>query len=85
MKTEEVSTHSARTSPVRGKSAFWNRRAVVSTSVILSILGAGVCGAPTVLNATSMRNSLLDSAIGTEELTVTAGVASGGWMAPLVF
>ncbi len=85
MKTEDVSKKTAQTIPAHGKSQFWNRRGVVATSIILSILSAGVCVAPTVLTATAMRNSLLNSAIENEELTVMAESATGGWFAPLVF
>ncbi len=85
MQTEEVSKQSAQTIPARGKSQFWKRRGVVATSIILAMLSAGVCVTPMVLTATTMRNSLLNSAIGNEELTATAESATGGWFAPLVF
>ena len=85
MKTEEVSNHSAQTPAVNSKSPLWKRRAVVTTSVLLSILGTGVCLAPTALTTTSLRNRVLDSAIDNDELTATAESATGGWFAPLVF
>lgn len=85
MKTEDVSKKTAQTIPAHGKSQFWKRRGVVATSIILSILSAGVSVAPMVLTATAMRNSLLNSAIENEELTVMAESATGGWFAPLVF
>ena len=85
MKTEEVSNHAVPTLLEGGKSPFWKRRAVVTTSVVLSMLGTGICIAPTVLTATSMRNNLLQSAVGNDELTATAESATGGWFAPLAF
>ncbi|MBC7967115.1 MAG: hypothetical protein H7Z17_14470 [Fuerstia sp.] len=85
MKTEEVSSQSAQTTPAQGQSEFWKRRGVVATSVLLSMLTVGICAGPAVLTATSMRNSLLNSAIGNEELMATAASATGGWFAPLVF
>lgn len=85
MKTEEVSKQSAQTIPAHGRSQFWKRRGVVATSIILSMLSAGVCATPMVLTATTMRNSLLQSAMGNDELMATAESATGGWFAPLVF
>jgi hypothetical protein len=85
MKTEEVSNHAAPAQPTAGKSVFWKRRAVVTTSVVLSMLGTGIFIAPTVLTATSMRNNLLQSAVRNDELTATAESATGGWFAPLAF
>ncbi|MDA1229682.1 MAG: hypothetical protein O2856_02820 [Planctomycetota bacterium] len=85
MQTEEVSNHSASQTPVQANSPIWRRRAVVTTSILLSMLGAGICLAPTVLTGTSVRNQLLNSAIGSEELTATADSATGGWFAPLMF
>ena len=85
MKSEEVSHHAAPTKLVGVNSPFWKRRAVVTTSLVLSMLGAGICIAPTVLTATSMRNNLLHSAVGNDELTATAETATGGWFAPLAF
>ncbi len=85
MKTEDVSKKTAQTIPAPRKSQFWKRRGVVATSIILSILSAGVCATPMVLTATAVRNSLLNSAIDNEELAATAESATGGWFAPLVF
>lgn len=85
MKTEEVSNHATLAHPAAGKSAFWQRRAVVTTSVVLSMLGTGICLAPTVLTATSMRNKLLASAVDNYKLTATSESATGGWFAPLAF
>jgi len=85
MTTEEVSIRSAQTMPAHRKSQFWKRRGVVATSIILSMLSAGVCAIPMVLTATAMRNRVLNSAIDNEELTATAESATGGWFAPLVF
>ena len=85
MKTEEVSNHATTTQLTGGKAPSWKRRAVVTTSVVLSMLGTGICIAPTVLTATSMRNNLLQSAVSNNELTATAESATGGWFAPLAF
>ena len=85
MKTVEVSNQSAQETPAQGKSGFWKRRVVVATSVLFSMLTVGICAGPALLTATSMRNSLLNSAIGSEELTATAESATGGWFSPLVF
>ena len=85
MKTEEVSKKSAQETPAQGKSGFWKRRGVVATSVLFSVLTVGICAGPAMLTATYMRNSLLNSAVGNEELTATAASATGGWFAPLVF
>lgn len=85
MRTEGVSGSSVQKTAVGRFSSFWNRRGIVTTSVVLSILGAGVCLAPTVITATSLRNHLLNSAIGNDGLTATAESATGGWFAALVF
>ena len=85
MKTEDVSKQSAQPIPAYGKSQFWKHRGGVATSIILSMLSAGVFATPMVLTATTMRNSLLNSAIDTDELTATAESATGGWFDPLVF
>jgi len=85
MKNMDVSNQSAQALATPRKSQFWKRRGVVATSIILSMLSAGVCATPMVLTATSMRNNLLNSAINNEELTATAELATGGWFAPLVF
>ncbi len=85
MKTEEVSNQPVSGQLSKGTSPFWKRRAVVTTSVVLSMLGTGICIAPTLLTATSMRNNLLQSAVGNDELTATAEFANGGWLAPLTF
>lgn len=85
MQTEEVANHSALKTPAQANSPIWGRRAVVTTSILLSMLGAGICLAPIALTGTSARNRLLNSAIGSEELTATADSATGGWFAPLVF
>ena len=85
MKTEEVSNHTVPAQPAGRKSTFWTRRAVVTTSLILSMLGTGICIAPTVLTATTMRNNLLQSAFSNHELSAEAESATGGWFAPLAF
>jgi hypothetical protein len=85
MKTEEVSHQAAPTKLAEGKSPLWKRRAVVTTSLVLSMLGAGICIAPTVMTTTAMRNNLLQSAVGNFELTASAESATGGWFAPLAF
>ncbi len=85
MKTEEVSHQAVPGQVAAGKSPFWKRRAVVTTSVVLSMLVTGMGIAPTVLTATSMRNNLLQSAVSNYELTATAESATGGWFAPLAF
>ena len=85
MQTEEVSNHAVPAKLTGGKSPFWKRRAVVTTSLVLSMLGTGICIAPTVLTATAMRNNLLQSAFSNYELTATAKSATGGWFAPLAF
>ena len=85
MKTVDVSNQSAQAMAAPQKSQFWRRRGVVATSIIFSMLSAGVCVTPMVLTATSMRTRLLNSAIGSEELLATAESATGGWFAPLVF
>ncbi len=85
MKTVDVSNHAAQALTTPRISQFWKRRGVVATSIILSMLSAGVCATPMVLTATTMRNSLLNSSIGNEELPVTAEWATGGWFAPLIF
>lgn len=85
MKTEEVSNQSAQKTPAQEKSGFWKRRGVVATSVLVSMLTVGICVGPAILTATSMRDDLLNSSIGDEELTATAESATGGWFAPLVF
>lgn len=85
MKTMDVSNQSAQALVAPRKSRFWKQRGVVATSIILSILSAGVLATPMVLTATTMRNSLLNSAIGNQELRVAAESATGGWFAPLVF
>jgi hypothetical protein len=85
MKTEEVSNKGVQASAAAATSSFWRRRGVVTTSVVLSLLGAGVSVAPVVLTATSLRNRLLNSAVPNEQLTATAEAASGGWLAPLSF
>ena len=85
MKTEEVSNQSVQKTAAQKKLGFWKRRGVVTTSILFCMLSAGVCVAPTLLTATSMRTRLLNSAIGSEELPATAESATGGWFAPLVF
>ena len=85
MRTEGVSGNSVHKTAVGRFSSFWNRRGIVTTSVVLSILGAGVCLAPAVMTATSLRNHLLNSAIGNDGLTARAESATGGWFAALVF
>jgi len=85
MKTEEVNNKSTVETTAVGRSPFWKRRAIVTTSVVLSILASGLGVAPIILTATSQRNRMLQSAIGNEELTATAEFATGGWFAPLVF
>ena len=85
MKTEEVSNQAVVGHLAGGRSTFWKRRAVVTTSVVLSMLVTGIGIAPTVLTATAMRNNLLQSAVGNYELTATAESATGGWFAPLAF
>ncbi|MEJ7594829.1 MAG: hypothetical protein WKF77_25165 [Planctomycetaceae bacterium] len=85
MQTEEVSKQSTQARRAHAKSQFWKRRGVVASSIIVAMLSAGVCATPMVLTATTMRNSLLNSAVGNEELTATAESATGGWFAPLVF
>ncbi len=85
MKTEEVSNKSLQTPAADRTSSFWKRRGMVTTSVVFSLLTAGVSLVPVVLTSTSLRNRLLKSAIGNEELTATAEAASGGWLAPLTF
>ncbi len=85
MKTEEVSEKSTRQQTAVGRSPLWKRRAIVTTSVVLSILATGIGVAPIILTATSQRNRMLQSSIGNAELTATAESATGGWFAPLVF
>lgn len=85
MRTEEVSNQAVHGHLAGGKSPFWKRRAVVTTSVVLSMLVAGMSIAPTILTATAMRNNLLQTAVGHYELTATAESATGGWFAPLAF
>lgn len=61
------------------------RRAVVASSVIISMLIAGSSLVPTILMQTELRNRVLGSAVKQSTLTATAQEASGGWLAPLVF
>lgn len=85
MKTEEVSNPSVQMMPAPRKPQLWKRRGVVASSILLSMLSVGVSLAPTLLTATALRNSLLNSAIDREEFTATAKSATGGWIAPVVF
>ena len=64
--------------------ARW-RRAVVTSSVIFSMLIAGSSLVPTILMQTQLRNRVLGTAVKQSNLTVTAQEATGGWLAPLVF
>lgn len=84
MKTEDISGRNS-DSKASGHPSFWKRRGVVTTSVVLCMLGAGIGLIPTVMTATKLRNQLLTSAVGNGELTAIAESASGGWFAPLSF
>lgn len=84
MKTEDVSCQPPQTTASRNL-PLWNRRGVVTTSVVLCMLGAGIGLIPTAITATKLRNQLLTSAIGNEELSATSESATGGWFAPLSF
>ncbi|MEZ6033578.1 MAG: hypothetical protein R3C17_10830 [Planctomycetaceae bacterium] len=84
MKTDDVSCRAAQTAAIRNP-RLWNRRGVVTTSIVLCMLGAGIGLLPTAITATKLRNQLLTSAIGNEELTATSESATAGWFAPLSF
>jgi hypothetical protein len=61
------------------------RRAVAGTSVIVAMLITGTGLIPPILINTTWRNRLLESAVAQPGWTVTAEMATGGWLTPLEF
>lgn len=61
------------------------RRAFVTSSLLLALVGAGLTLAPTVLLQTRLRDHIIGSAVGDSGWTTHCSAASGGWFSPLRF
>ena len=82
--TQEVERKMMTSDAVRMAVPKW-RRAVAGTSVIVAMLITGTGLIPPILINTSWRNRLLESALDQPGWTITAEVATGGWLTPLEF
>ncbi|MEI7698265.1 MAG: hypothetical protein WCK86_00605 [Planctomycetia bacterium] len=78
------SPESSYSTPAEIRPRYRRRRALISGSLVLSLVASAVIVAPSVLMQTSASNILLGSAIG-DHLSAQSAGAEGGWMAPLVF
>ena len=59
------------------------RRAIVASSVVCSLVVGGIVMLPTVLNQTSYRDHVLNTAFSNYGLTGSSATASGGWLVPV--
>lgn len=61
------------------------RKAVVASSLVAGLALTAIVATPVVITQTSVRNDVLSASFRPCGLKATAGEATGGWIAPLVF